>query len=86
MLDLRTRSARADLGVTKALITGDSSESRETCRKIADWARRAEGYQAMFAPSAAHPRGEVLVIYLDVGPTRLLSLTEVEEERRPLNY
>lgn len=85
VLDLTTRSGRRSVGVTKQQITGDTPACKRACKEVADRAR-IDGAQAILAPSAAPGGGQVLAIYIDVGPHGMLSLLEIPEKREPLNY
>ena len=83
VLDLTDRSVRRRYGVSLAMLTGDSDESLETCRSIADLAR-AQGYRAILSPSAALRGAANLNIYLE-GRAANLRLRE-GPSREPLNY
>jgi RES domain-containing protein len=64
VLDLTNKRIRQACGVSLAMITGDSQESLETCRQVADLAR-ARAYRAVLSPSAALRDAKNLNIYLE---------------------
>jgi RES domain-containing protein len=74
VLDLRSRTTRRTVGVTKAALTGDAESDLGSCLAIADWAR-SEGYSGIISPSAAQDGGAVLAIYVD-GPVAGVELYE----------
>lgn len=83
VFDLSDRETRRELDLSLEDITGDSDESIELCRSIADWVR-SQGYNAIFSPSAAMRSEKNLNIYHDVRPADLR--VEIADVREPLNY
>ena len=79
VFDLTDVEQRSEAGVALHALTGDTPDDMETCRTIADWAR-SEGNHGLLVPSAAHPGGANLIIYID-GPVSNIDLDEGPDRR-----
>lgn len=83
VLDLCSCKVIGRIGVDPIELTGNSDDSLEYCRTIADWAR-GKGYWAILSPSAALPVARNLNIYLSDSPEHLS--IKSGKDRFPLNY
>lgn len=84
VLNLSDPTKRSGVGIRLAAIVGDDEADRETCRRIADWAR-LRSFVAILAPSAASAGEQILVIYPDMHPASSIDL-DVGPDRLPINY
>lgn len=79
----QTSQKEALVDPASPILTGDTPEDWEKCRKLADAARQ-RGHAGILAPSAALAGEKNLVIYID-GTARKVEI-EIGEKRIPMNY
>lgn len=83
VLDLTVEAQRHEFGIGLDVVTGDSDENMNACRRVADLAR-LRGYDAILSPSASMEGARNLNLYIDGRADHVLLMDG--PHRTPLNY